>query len=278
MRSIRPYLDDVRLCGRLSVEEEQSVAEAAAGGDAEARSRLAKANLRLVLHAAGDCRRPAGVALADMIQEGNIGLMLACKRFDPKRGVKFSTFAFYAIRRRIQRAAFNAATIRLPAYIQSRLAQWRRAEEHIVCESGRHATDEETSDSLKLSDAQRQTALRALAASRRVLRLCELAEADLIAEATDDPALELDSQLEIQRACDLLDALPEREAGIVRARCGFGRDGQPSTYEEIAAHFGISKEASGRSNAARWRHCAAAWSSPAQTTTRRQQEVKRNDL
>src|SRR5262250_1763238 len=121
------YLHEIDETALLSAEEEKELAYRVEGGDREARDRMVRANLRLVVSLArGYAGR--GLPLEDLVAEGNLGLLRAVEGFDPGRGTRFSTYASYWVRESIQRALANTArTIRLPAYLVALLAKWRRA-------------------------------------------------------------------------------------------------------------------------------------------------------
>src|SRR5205807_7587961 len=112
-------------------------------GDGEARDRMVRANLRLVVNIARSYTGK-GLGLQDLIEEGNLGLLRAVKGFDPNMNTRFSTYASYWIKQSIKRALVNTAkTIRIPAYMVELLAKWRRATNKLSDELGRPPTHEE---------------------------------------------------------------------------------------------------------------------------------------
>jgi RNA polymerase nonessential primary-like sigma factor len=111
------YLSEIGMSPLLSADEEKSVARLALRGDEAARQRMIESNLRLVVNIA---RRyiNRGLPLLDVIEEGNLGLIHAVKKFDPERGFRFSTYATWWIRQNIERAIMNqSGTVRLPVHI-----------------------------------------------------------------------------------------------------------------------------------------------------------------
>ena len=113
--SMKLYLREISKTPLLTVEEEIALAERIKKGDPEARSHMIRANLRLVVKIAHDYSG-YGLPLSDLISEGNIGLMKAVERFDPKKGGKLSTYAAWWIKQSIKRALANQSkTIRLPS-------------------------------------------------------------------------------------------------------------------------------------------------------------------
>jgi len=120
------YLQDITQARLLTHEEEMELATRVQNGDEQARDRMIEANLRLVVKIARNYDH-YGLPLLDLINEGNIGLMKAVERFDPTRGVRFSTYAVWWIRQAIVRALANQSkTIRLPVHAGQKLSAMRR--------------------------------------------------------------------------------------------------------------------------------------------------------
>ena len=139
----------------LTAAEECELAEAIARGDRDARTRMIEANLRLVVKIARDYVG-RGIALDDLIGEGNLGLIRAAEEFDPRFGTRFSTYASYWIKQAIRHALINTtSTIRLPAHMVGLLTKWRRAERSLCRELRRTPTFEEIAASLGLSETQK---------------------------------------------------------------------------------------------------------------------------
>ena len=124
---LETYLREINQTDLLTAEQEVQLARRIAGGDAEARDHMVRANLRLVVNIArGYCGK--GLVLQDLIEEGNLGLLRAVEGFDPEMGTRFSTYASYWIKQSIKRSLVNCAkTIRVPAYMVELLSKWRRA-------------------------------------------------------------------------------------------------------------------------------------------------------
>src|ERR1700755_909345 len=120
------YLHDINDTPLLSAREERELAERVAQGDPSAREHMVKANLRLVVNIARGYLGK-GLCLEDLIEEGNLGLMRAVEGFDGMMDTRFSTYASYWIKQSIRRAGMNnGKPIRLPAYMVSLLAKWKR--------------------------------------------------------------------------------------------------------------------------------------------------------
>ncbi|MFN6050081.1 MAG: RNA polymerase sigma factor RpoD/SigA, partial [Planctomycetia bacterium] len=147
---LETYLREINETALLTADEEKQLAYRIETGDAEARDRMVRANLRLVVNIARSYTGK-GLALQDLIEEGNLGLLRAVEGFDPTMNTRFSTYASYWIKQSIKRALVNTAkTIRVPAYMVELLAKWRRATAILHDELGRPPTHEEIAKVLEL--------------------------------------------------------------------------------------------------------------------------------
>ena len=144
--SLQVYLKEIREESLLSAVEECELADAIARGDKDARTRMIQANLRLVVKIARDYVG-RGMALDDLIGEGNLGLIRATEEFEPCYGTRFSTYASYWIKQSIRHALINTSTtIRLPAHMIGLLTKWRRAERVLCRQLGRGPSFNEVAD------------------------------------------------------------------------------------------------------------------------------------
>src|SRR5205823_13791069 len=140
---LETYLREINETPLLSASEEKELARKIEDGDSEARDRMVRANLRLVVNIARGYTGK-GLGLQDLIEEGNLGLLRAVEGFDAEMGTRFSTYASYWIKQSIKRALVNTAkTIRIPAYMVELLAKWRRASAKLQEEPGRTPAEEE---------------------------------------------------------------------------------------------------------------------------------------
>src|SRR4051812_12828831 len=147
---LETYLREINETSLLNAEQEKELANRIEEGDSEARDRMVRANLRLVVNIARSYTGK-GLGLQDLIEEGNLGLLRAVEGFDPRMNTRFSTYASYWIKQSIKRALVNTAkTIRIPAYMVELLAKWRRASAKLQDELGRTPTQEEIAKSLNL--------------------------------------------------------------------------------------------------------------------------------
>ncbi len=138
----------------LTPQEEIELAARIKKGDKKAREHMIKANLRLVVKIARDYEG-IGLPLLDLISEGNIGLMKAVERFDPKKGGKLSTYGSWWIKQSIKRALANQSkTIRLPVHLVDKISKMRRTTMKLQEEFGREPTDEELAAELGTTAAR----------------------------------------------------------------------------------------------------------------------------
>jgi RNA polymerase primary sigma factor len=240
------YLREIAEYPLITVKEEIRLAKLIKRGDQEARAKMVRSNLRLVVKIARDYSN-YGLPLLDLISEGNIGLMKAVERFDPKKGGKLSTYAAWWIKQSIKRALANQSkTIRLPVHLVDKIAKLRRVSNQMTEELGREPSDEELAEEVGMA-ASKVAALKS-AAIRPTSLDQPLGDDDgtLLGEIIGDE--DASSPFEMLRdkdmrdeVGDLLDVLDDRERRIIN--CRFGLDGQKTkTLEEVGVKFGVTRE------------------------------------
>lgn len=241
------YLREIGQVELLSPDEEVALAKRVRAGDAQARDRLIRANLRLVVAIAKEYAK-IGLPLLDLISEGNIGLMTAAERFDPAKGAKFSTYAAWWIKQRIRRALRDQGkTIRLPAHLSDKLLRMRRARAELYGELQREPTAEEVA--VRIGEPER-TVRKWMELSRDTVSLDQPAGdgdgkdtvADHVADTrTEDIGAGMDNRQLLEEMQGHLKELPERERYILERR--YGLDGRPAgSLEEVGAELGITRE------------------------------------
>lgn len=226
--------------------EERARIEAMISVGENARTDLIVANTRLVVSVAKGYQG-RGLSLADLIQEGNLGLMKAVDRFDPERGVRLSTYATWWIRQTIARAAGDSGrTIRLPINQGQRWGRLRRTSDELSQQLGREPSLEELAEASDLSVEQVQATL---AAAREPMQIDELVGSeeerpreDLLADMESELPEEAAARQLLTEAVEfLLRSLPPREAAILKLRYGLD-DGEGHSMAQIGEIMGYSRE------------------------------------
>ena len=148
------YLAEISRIPLLSTSEEVRLAKEIRAGNAEARRRLIVSNLRLVVSIAKKYLY-YGLPLLDLIEEGNLGLMKAVKRYDPDRGCKFSTYATWWIRQAVTRALSNhGRTVRIPVYVTDNVSRYKKTAEDLYIRTGKHPGPEEVAEEMGIKEAE----------------------------------------------------------------------------------------------------------------------------
>ncbi len=243
---LETYLREINATQLLSAADEQKLARRIAQGDAEARDRMVRANLRLVVNIARGYSGK-GLGLQDLIEEGNLGLLRAVEGFDPAVGTRFSTYASYWIKQSIKRALINSAkTIRIPAYMVELLSKWRRATTRLSEELGRSPTPEEVARVLGLPKKKLPIIKKAIRIYNSTPQTDQTEAGwslgdtvmDERARTPEDMLLERDV---LKNVMQLLEELETREATVLRMRFGLGGT-NPHTLKEIGHALGLTRE------------------------------------
>jgi RNA polymerase primary sigma factor len=245
-KSLETYLNEISEVPMLSSEEEVALAKRIKEGDDQALARLVNGNLRFVVSIAKEYQNQ-GLALGDLINEGNIGLIKAAARFDETRGFKFISYAVWWIRQSIlQSLAENARVVRLPLNRVGTLNKISKIYAKLEQQYEREPSASEIATALELAPKDirdafrfggRQVSLDAPVKEGEVSSLGEMIET----EEVDRPDRELLSEslsIEVERA---LATLTERESAVLKLYFGIGYD-RPFTLEEIGDHFSLTRE------------------------------------
>jgi RNA polymerase primary sigma factor len=240
------YLGEIGRIPLLAHGELLEAAKRARRGDEEARKRIIMANLRLVVHVARGYRN-RGLALLDLIEEGNLGLIRAADRFEPERGLRFSTYAIIWIRQAILRGiAEQSKSLRSPVQMFQQMTRFARAQRTLRGRLGRDPVLEEVASELGISlpRTERLSALivglRSLDEGSSLAAFEQLTSEDL-GEAPLSVERLVELQLEHAQLDQLLRSLSQREEQILRIRYGF-HDGVARTLAQTGQLFGISRE------------------------------------
>jgi len=244
--SIRLYLCEIGRVSLLNAKQEVELARRIAKGDQSAKSKLAEANLRLVVSIAKKYIG-RGLSFLDLIQEGNIGLFRAVEKFDPNRGFKFSTYATWWIRQAITRAiADQARTIRIPVHMVETINKLTHAQRRLVQELGREPLVEELAAEMDmdikkvrhiLKISQDIVSLEAPVGTEEDSKLGDFIEDD---DALS-PSESTNRQLLKENIHEMLQYLSPRERKIIEMRFGL-KDGVGHTLEEVGQEFRVTRE------------------------------------
>ncbi|MGQ0552341.1 MAG: sigma-70 family RNA polymerase sigma factor [Planctomycetota bacterium] len=241
------YLREINRVKLLTAETEKALAVKVQRGCQEARNDLAAANLRLVVSIAKRYVN-RGLTLLDLIEEGNVGLMRAVEKFDPKANCRFSTYATWWIKQSIRRALTNTVkTVRIPSYMIELMSRWQEATETLVLRLGREPSAVEVGQELRLTDDAIDSVCDALHTASRHTQSFALENdggdlSDLLADPNGiDPQELTQETAELARMLRLLDRLDDRQISILRMRFGMGYD-EPMTLKEIGSKLGLTRE------------------------------------
>lgn len=240
------YLREISQVPLLTPEEEIKLAARIKRGNKKARERMITANLRLVVKIAHDFSN-YGLPLLDLISEGNIGLMKAVERFDPKKGGKLSTYASWWIKQSIKRALANQSkTIRLPVHLVDKITKIRRVAMQMTEELGREPTNEELAEELGLPVAKvahlKTVSVRPASLDAKISSEDDTPFGDLVGDETAEDPFEALRDKDLQdEVGDLLGILDSRERKIIAFRFGLG-GGRERTLEEVGKKFGVTRE------------------------------------
>jgi RNA polymerase nonessential primary-like sigma factor len=242
----RLYLNEIGFSKLLTAEEEVYYARLAQKGDAAARRRMIECNLRLVVKIARRYMN-RGLALLDLIEEGNLGLIRAVEKFDPERGFRFSTYATWWIRQTIERAIMNQTrTIRLPIHVVKEINVYLRAARQLTQTLDHEPTAEEIAD---LLDRPIGEVKRMLGLNERVTSVDtpygKDADKPLLDTIADENAKDPTEHIQADDLSGHLDAwlakLNDKQREVVERR--FGLHGyENSTLEQVANELGVTRE------------------------------------
>ena len=243
---VRMYLKEIGKVPLLNAEEEIDLAKKMELGDAEAKKRLAEANLRLVVSIA---KRYVGrgMLFLDLIQEGNMGLIKAVEKFDYRKGYKFSTYATWWIRQAITRAiADQARTIRIPVHMVETINKLIRVSRQLLQELGREPTPEGIAEEMNVPEdrvreirkiSQEPVSLETPIGEEEDSHLGDFIQDDNVPVPSDAAAFTLLKE----QLVEVLGTLTEREQKVLRLRFGLD-DGRARTLEEVGKEFNVTRE------------------------------------
>ncbi|MBV9850387.1 MAG: sigma-70 family RNA polymerase sigma factor [Armatimonadetes bacterium] len=244
--SLQMWMRKTKNTKLLSAEEEIDLARRVAEGDQRAKDILTEANLRLVVSIARRYSVP-GISLADLIQEGNIGLIRAVEKFDYTKGYRFSTYATWWIRRAIARAVINQGrTIRIPVYVAETIHKLVRTSGLLRQQLSREPTQEELAREMDvpvervneiMRIASEPLSLETPVGEKDSAQLADFIQSNQ-GQSPSDAAVNL---IRREQLDTVLDKLTQRERDVVRMRFGLD-DGYAHTLEEVGQRFAVTRE------------------------------------
>jgi len=240
------YLSEIGASPLLTAEEEVKYARLAQKGDETARRKMIVCNLRLVVKIS---RRylNRGLALLDLVEEGNLGLIRAVEKFDPERGFRFSTYATWWIRQTIERGIMNQTrTIRLPIHVVKEINAYLRKSRELAQSLDHEPSAEEVAEALNVDvqDVKRLMGLNERTPSMDVAygKDSDRPLVDMVAdENVDDPSELLQSDAVNGHLDEWLNQLNDKQRSVIERRFGLhGFDN--ATLEQVAGELGVTRE------------------------------------
>jgi RNA polymerase primary sigma factor len=242
------YLNDIGKISMLSGDQEAELARRIKEGDQESLDRLTRANLRFVVSVAKQYQNQ-GLSLSDLINEGNVGLMKAARRFDETKGFKFISYAVWWIRQSILQAIVeNSRIVRMPLNKVGSYNKVNEAHLSFVQEFEREPTDDELAELLGISTKEVQTMMRST--FRHVSLDAPLSSADdgdttmldvFMSEGAEEPDLDLMNESLREEVAHGLSILSPRELEVIS--CYYGLNGyKPLTLDEIGERYDLTRE------------------------------------
>jgi RNA polymerase primary sigma factor len=248
---LQHYLKQINETALLTADQEKSLATVIRQGAdpaarAKARDHMVRANLRLVVSIAKYYTN-RGLALSDLIEEGNVGLLKAVQGFDPNHGNRFSTYATWWIKQAIKRALLNAAqSVRIPAYMVEIVAKWKQHSARLAVELGRDPEPEEVAAGMNLPDRKFRILKKAMRALAAPAQSTSDETGNTLSDILEDPRtprpeVQFFDQQELDLLRRMLDRITDREARVLRLR--FGLDNRdPMTLKEIGEQLDLTRE------------------------------------
>lgn len=243
---VRMYLKEIGVYPLLSPEEELELAKRKADGDEEAKERLVKANLRLVVSIAKRYTG-RGMNFLDLIQEGNLGLMKGVEKFDYTKGYKLSTYATWWIRQSVTRAlADQARTIRVPVHMVETINKMSKTQRRLTLELGYEPSVAELAKAMDISEEKvmeiMQIAREPASLETPIGEEDDSNLGDFVPDNnTETPEGNIEKVMLREQINTLLGDLKERERQVLILRYGL-EDGHPRTLEEVGREFNVTRE------------------------------------
>lgn len=246
--NLSTYIKEISKYPNLSAEEEQETAKAAKEGSLEAKQKLTRANLKLVVIIAKKVIHSSKLPMIDLIQEGNIGLMVAVDKFNWKFGYRFATYAAWWIKQAMFKAISEQShSVKIPVYIQETLSKYSKIKAEIEKDGNTIADIEDIAKKMNIDSEKINNYLNA---NKKTLSLegdyemqngSEVKLIDIIEDKRSSIAGRIERENLKKEVVSLLNSLKDREQKVITLR--FGLDGEEKqTLEEIGKIYGVTKE------------------------------------
>ncbi len=245
---LNAYIREIQNYPQLTLEEERELAKRISQGDAEAKTKLIQANLKLVITIARKTIHMSGLPFVDLIQEGNLGLMVAIEKFDYKLGYKFSTYAGWWIKQAMFKAISEQShCMKIPVYIQETLSKYSKLKSQMEQNSNNNVKLEEVAKKMNVAPDKIETFLSAYTKTISIENGIEkndgkeLNVADILADEKTLVSENIEYQSLKNDIENVISTLKDREREVVKMRYGLD-DSDRYTLEEIGNIYGVTKE------------------------------------
>ena len=242
------YIREISDYKSLSAAEEKETAKKAKEGDAEAKQKLIKANLKLVVTIAKKAIHMSNIPMIDLIQEGNLGLMAAAEKFNYKLGYKFATYASWWIKQAMFKAISEQShCMKIPVYIQETLSRFSKIKREMERENNCQVKNEDVARRMNIEPDRIDTFLSAYTKTISIESGLENNEgkelniADIIQDEKASATKEVEYEDLKTDILNVISTLKEREQEVVKMRYGL-EDNARKTLEEIGNIYGVTKE------------------------------------
>ena len=242
------YVKEISKYKSLTIEEEQELARQIQNGSKEAKEKLTKANLKLVIMIARKVIHTSKLPMTDLIQEGNIGLMVAIDKFNWKFGYRFATYASWWIKQAMFKAISEQShSVKIPVYIQETLSKYSKIKSEMEKECQKEIGIDEVAKKMKTDSCKINNYLNAykktlsLEGDYEMQNGSEVKLIDIIEDKKSSISKEIESESLKKDIMLLLKNLKEREQKVITMRFGIGGK-EKQTLEEIGKIYGVTKE------------------------------------